>query len=174
LFSPPANKCFSPTRASKTSPSGVRTAKPNALRARPLVTPSGRRPKRPARSAERKLRFLSARRRDARCSAANVSSSGGPWVHRHSKGYLTLPFPAASGLAAGSVFPRNVRTSRERRFGLMGSSTCTKTQPKFQIDFENVFRYSWPMKSYLQKTEQACLCCTCCMCVSSGAGRLIL
>ena len=42
------------------------------------ITSSGRKPKRPARSAERKPQFLSARRRDAPCSAANVSNSGGP------------------------------------------------------------------------------------------------
>ena len=42
------------------------------------TTSNGRKPKRPARSAERKPRFLSARRRDAPCSAANVFSSGGP------------------------------------------------------------------------------------------------
>ena len=39
-------------------------------------------PKRPARSAGRKPQFLSARRRDVPCSAANVSSSGGRWARQ--------------------------------------------------------------------------------------------
>ena len=54
-----------------------RSQSPGPAPAKALPTSNGRKPKPPARSAERKLPFLSARRRVAPCSAANASSSGG-------------------------------------------------------------------------------------------------
>jgi len=61
----------------KPSPSGARTAKPNALRGPgPIPIHSKElKPRQPARSAERKLQFLSARRRADLCSAANASAA---------------------------------------------------------------------------------------------------
>ena len=72
-----------------------------------VITSSGRKPKRPARSAERKLQFLSARRRGAPCSAGNASSSGGPWVrHRlRAQRSRTPRLPGAALRGIGYWFP---------------------------------------------------------------------
>ncbi len=81
-FSQLGSSCFSTTSSSRTSPSGVKHARPNEfqcwgppLRRETLFLAWKR--ERHVRSAARKPPFRSSQRKDARCSAANVSSRNG-------------------------------------------------------------------------------------------------
>ncbi len=80
LFSPPASKCFSPTRALRMSPSVARPASREGQRAQVPAAFSAPKRKLPARSAGRKPRFPSSRRKAGPSIAVNVFSSGARWV----------------------------------------------------------------------------------------------
>ncbi len=87
LFSPRANSCSFTTSSSRTNPSAARRARPNEYRCwgqcrRGKTEASPRwKPAPPVRSAARKPRCRSSRRRGVRYSAGNVSSRNGKW-HR--------------------------------------------------------------------------------------------
>src|SRR5208337_1570044 len=80
----PANRCFSPTRDSKTNRSAARRARLNERREAEEAgqRKRGQKPRRHARNAEKRPRFLSDRRRGARCFAGNASKQEGPWARR--------------------------------------------------------------------------------------------
>ena len=79
-YLPPANKCFSPTKALRTNRSVAKPARRREPKVAGAAVRCGRKRKRTARSAERKRLFHSGRRRGARCIAASASSSGAPWA----------------------------------------------------------------------------------------------
>src|SRR5208337_3476201 len=84
LCLPPANRCFSPTKDSRTNRNAVRRARPNERREAEEAgrRKRGQKPRPHARNAAKRPRFLSDRRRGARCSAGNASKQGGPWAQR--------------------------------------------------------------------------------------------
>jgi hypothetical protein len=85
LSSPPANRCSSPTRDSKTSPSGARLARRSALTAQVQVRgtdSSEAKPRRLVRSVGRRPRSPSNRLRVVRFTAVSAFSRGGPWARR--------------------------------------------------------------------------------------------
>ena len=100
MSSPPANRCFSPTRASRTSPSGAKAARPRARREAPNRVRTARnasKPRRYAPSAEKKQPFRSSPHKGVRYIAANVSNSGGRSAHRVER-RLRRPGGCAAGL----------------------------------------------------------------------------
>ena len=142
LCSPPANRCFSPTRASRTSPSGARDANPSAA-IRRITRGTINEPKlaRRVRSAGRKPRFPSSPRKDGRFTAGNASSRDGPWAHRLDPpgavpyaGWrlnfcegTAAPSPAAAGRSKTRVTAAPRRDARRQCDGVFSSiHSCTK------------------------------------------------
>jgi len=80
LFLPPANRCFSPTRDSKTSRSAARVARQSGRKAAVEgIRLHAQKQKPVARSAARKLQFPSGQRKVARYFAENASRPGARW-----------------------------------------------------------------------------------------------
>jgi hypothetical protein len=97
LYSPPASRCFSPTRGSRTNPSGASPAKQNAWipQARCRISNEPKR-RRPVHSVGRKPQFPSSPHRAVPSTAANAFSSGGRWV-RQPDPPLAAVFAAVQG-----------------------------------------------------------------------------
>ena len=97
MCSPPASRCFSPTKGSRTNPSGASPAKQNAWipQARCRISNEPKR-RRPVHSVGRKLQFPSSPHMAVPSTAANAFSSGGRWVRQPEP-----PFAAAVAAAQG-------------------------------------------------------------------------
>jgi hypothetical protein len=117
LSSPPANRCFSPTRASRTSPSGAKAARPRARREAPNRVRTARnasKPRRYAPSAEKKQPFRSSPHKGVRYIAANVSNSGGRSAHRVER-RLRRTAGCVAGLKHAGLFAGRTETGGESR-----------------------------------------------------------
>ena len=80
MFLPPANRCFSPTRDSKTSRSAARVARQSGRKAAVEgIRLHAQKQEPTARSAARKLQSLSGQRKVARYFAENASRRGARW-----------------------------------------------------------------------------------------------
>jgi len=83
LYLPPANRCFLPTRVSRTNPSGANPARQNGRirQARHRISSDPKR-RRPVHNVGKKRPFRSSPRKAVPFTVVNVFSNDGPWARR--------------------------------------------------------------------------------------------